>query len=80
VEVKAKLTIPDVRDHIERMEKLRRYADEHGDRRQFIGAVAGAIIPKEVKPFAIKSGFYVVEQAGDTVKIDVPEDFVPRKW
>jgi hypothetical protein len=45
-----------------------------------VGAVAGAIIPKEVKPFAIKNGFYVVEQAGDTVKIDVPEGFVPRKW
>jgi hypothetical protein len=80
VEVKAKLTIPDVREHIARMEKLRRYADEHGDKRRFVGAVAGAIIPKEVKPFAIKSGFYVVEQAGDTVKIDVPEGFMPKQW
>jgi hypothetical protein len=80
VEVKAKLTSSDVREHIKRMETLRRYADEHEDKRRFVGAVAGAIIPPGVKPFAIKNGFYVVEQAGDTVKIDVPEGFVPKKW
>jgi hypothetical protein len=80
VEVKAKLTIPEVREHLERMEKLRRYADEHGDKRQFIGAVAGAIISEGAKPFAIKHGFYVVQQTGDTVKIDVPEGFVPKRW
>jgi hypothetical protein len=80
VEVKSKLTIPDVREHVERMEKLRQYADAHGDKRQLLGAVAGAIIPEGVKPFALKNGFYVIEQTGDTVRIDVPEDFVPKKW
>jgi hypothetical protein len=80
VEVKAKLTIPEVREHLNRMEKLRRYADEHGDKRRFLGAVAGAIISEGAKPFAIKNGFYVVQQTGDTVKIDVPEGFVPKKW
>jgi hypothetical protein len=80
VEVKAKLTVPDVQEHLERMEKLRRYADKHGDKRQLMGAVAGAILAEGVKPFAFKSGFYVIEQAGDTVRIEVPEDFVPRKW
>jgi hypothetical protein len=80
VEVKAKLTISDIREHIKRMEKLRQYADARGDKRQFLGAVAGAIIPGGVKPFAYKSGFYVLEQAGDTVRIDVPEGFVPKKW
>jgi hypothetical protein len=80
VEVKTKLTITDVKDHIDRMAKLRRYADAHGDRRKFIGAVAGGIIPGGVKSFAFKSGFYIIEQAGDTVRIDVPEGFVPKEW
>ncbi|MDR1902197.1 MAG: hypothetical protein LBQ88_07965 [Treponema sp.] len=80
MEVKAKLHLDDVRDHIERMEKLRLYADAHGDRRRFEGAVAGAVIPEGVKLFAIKNGFYVLEQTGDTVKIDVPDDFVPQRW
>jgi hypothetical protein len=80
VEVKTKLTIPDVQDHISRMEKLRRCADGHGDRRKLMGAVAGAIIAEGVKPFALKNGFYVLEQTGDTVKIDIPPGFSPREW
>ncbi|MDR1618865.1 MAG: hypothetical protein LBS06_07460 [Treponema sp.] len=80
VEVKSKLTIDDIQEHVDRMEKLRRYADGHGDRRRLIGAVAGAIIPAGVKPFALKNGFYVLEQTGDTVCIDVPEGFKPKEW
>jgi septal ring factor EnvC (AmiA/AmiB activator) len=80
VEVKSKLTIKDVKEHLHRMKRLRRYADERGDRRKFLGAVAAGIIPKGVKPFAIKSGFFVIEQSGDTAVIAVPEGFVPREW
>ncbi|MDR0623456.1 MAG: hypothetical protein LBG10_03405 [Treponema sp.] len=80
VEVKTTLTTNDVREHLERMEKLRHYADEHQDKRKLLGAVAGAIASKEVKEFAIKSGFFVLEQSGDTVKISVPEVFKPREW
>ena len=80
VEVKLKLTTLDVKEHILRMKNLRDYADGSGDKRQFMGAVAGAIIPENVKPFAQKNGFYVIEQTGDTVRIDIPDGFVPRKW
>jgi hypothetical protein len=80
VEVKTRLTAADVRDHLKRMEKLRLYADEHGDRRKLLGAVAGAIASGEIKTFAITSGFFVLEQSGDTVKISVPKDFTPREW
>jgi hypothetical protein len=80
MEVKSKLMIDDVRDHITRMEKLRRYAGEHGDSRKLLGEVAGAIIPQESKDFALKNGFYVIEQAGDTVKIDIPDGFTPKEW
>jgi hypothetical protein len=80
VEVKTTLTEKDVRDHLGRMEKLRNYADEHQDKRKLLGAVAGAIASKEVKDFAVKSGFFVLEQSGDTVRISVPEGFKPREW
>jgi hypothetical protein len=80
VEVKTNLTNADVREHIKRMEKLRRYADEHGDLRKLVGAVAGAVASAEVKAFAIKQGFFVLEQSGDTVRISVPESFKPREW
>jgi hypothetical protein len=80
VEVKTCLTDNDVRDHVARMGKLRRYADEHRDRRKLLGAVAGAIASEEVKAFAVKNGFFVLEQSGDTVRISVPKDFKPREW
>jgi hypothetical protein len=80
VEVKTNLTDGDVRDHMARMEKLRRYADEHHDKRKFLGAVAGAIATEEVKAFAVKNGFFVLEQSGDTVRISVPGNFKPREW
>jgi hypothetical protein len=80
VEVKSKLTADDVTYHVGRMERLRRYADEHGDRRRLIGAVAGAIMSDGVKPFALKNGFYVIEQSGDTATINIPEDFIPKEW
>jgi hypothetical protein len=80
VEVKTHLTDADVRDHLQRMERLRRYADGHQDRRKLLGAVAGAIAAEEVKAFAVKSGFFVLEQSGDTIRISVPEGFKPREW
>ncbi|MDR1885140.1 MAG: hypothetical protein LBQ56_02615 [Synergistaceae bacterium] len=80
VEVKSQPTEEHVKEHIQRMEILRRYADEHGDGRKHIGAIAGAIMNEQVKRYAIKSGFYVIEQSGDTVKIDAPEGFKPREW
>jgi hypothetical protein len=80
VEVKAQPTEEHVREHVQRMEVLRRYADAHGDGRKHIGAIAGAIMNEQVKRCAIKSGFYVIEQSGDTVKIDAPEGFKPKEW
>jgi hypothetical protein len=80
VEVKTTLTNMDVKDHLKRMEKLRLYADEHGDKRKLLGAVAGAIASEGVKAFAIKSGFFVMEQSGDMVRISVPDGFTPREW
>ncbi|MDR1174534.1 MAG: hypothetical protein LBK83_03560 [Treponema sp.] len=80
VEVKAKPQYKDVDRHCERMEVLRRWADRHNDKRKFLGAIAGAILPKEVRSYTLKNGFYVIEQTGDTVRIDVPDGFKPREW
>jgi hypothetical protein len=79
VEVKTQANINDIRDHVERMEKLRRYFDLHNDRRKLYGAVAAAIIPDNVLDFALKQGFYVIEQSGDNVSIKKPEGN-PKAW
>jgi hypothetical protein len=81
LEVKTKPTVEDVRDHVKRMEILRSYADEHQDKRKYLGAVAGGIMGKEVRDFALKTGFYVLEQSGDTVKLTAsPAPWKPRAW
>jgi hypothetical protein len=81
VEVKSKPSIKDIKDHIERMGKVRLHADLHGDTRKYLGAVAGMIINDNVRDFALKNGFYVVEPSGDTFNIIKPEGkYHPREW
>jgi len=80
VEVKAKPNQKDVDIHVERMGVLRRRADARNDSRKFQGAIAGAIMTNEVRNYSHKAGFYVIEQTGETVKINIPENFKPREW
>ena len=80
VEVKSKPVYGDVKDHAQRLGILRRSKDKKGDKRKIYGALAGAIMPSNVKTAALKAGFYVITQTGDTVKIDVPEGFAPKAW
>jgi hypothetical protein len=80
VEIKLNLRIRDVKEHIKRMEILRRYADERNDTRKLLGAVAGAIVRPHVRDYALEQGFYVIASSGDTVKIDTPREFSPRVW
>ena len=71
-EMKATLTTEDVKEHIERLDKMREYADLHGDKRAFLGTVAGIVMTPNVKKYALKRGFYVIEPSGDTVNITSP--------
>jgi hypothetical protein len=80
VEVKSHLRKRDVDDHIRRMEILRRYLDERRDTRKLLGSVAGAIVRADLRNYALEQGFYVIEQSGDTVKIEPPEGFKLRVW
>ncbi|MDR0635778.1 MAG: hypothetical protein LBF87_01710 [Treponema sp.] len=80
VEAKSKLLASHVQDHIERMDILRAYADEHDDRRVWLGAVGGAVLAPDVRKAALKAGFYLIEQSGDTMMISVPEGFKPKEW
>jgi hypothetical protein len=80
VEVKAKLLERHIGDHIKRLEVIRTWADRHNDRRKIYGAMAGAIMNPVVRRRVLKAGLYAIVQAGDTVKIDIPENFIPRQW
>ena len=79
VEAKAKYTTEDVKEHIERLEKMRKYADLHGDKRAFLGAVAGVVMTSHAKKYALKQGFYVIEPSGETFNIISPSG-KPKEW
>jgi hypothetical protein len=78
VEVKTKPTTEDVQEHIERLEKMRRYADLHSDKRIFLGAVA-VVMSENVKNYVLKQGFFAIEPSGETFIIISPEG-QPKEW
>jgi Holliday junction resolvase-like predicted endonuclease len=81
VEVKSKPTTDDILEHIERMEKVRKYANLHRDNRKYLGAIAGMVMSDSEKIFALKNGFYVIEPSGETFNITAPEGiYSPREW
>ncbi|GHV03869.1 hypothetical protein FACS189485_08040 [Spirochaetia bacterium] len=81
VETKTKPGIDDINDHIERMEKLRKYADLHDDKRKYLGAIAGVVFGGSEKTYALKNGFYVIEPSGDTFNITTPTGtYYPHEW
>jgi hypothetical protein len=80
VEVKSKPKKDDVDDFKERLGVLRKYKDGIPDLRKIHGAIAGAVFEDSVKKAALKAGFYVIEQTGDTMKINVPKGFKPKEW
>jgi hypothetical protein len=79
VEVKTKLTAERINKHVERLEKMRKYADLHGDKRTFVGAVAGFAITDEVRKTALNLGFYLIEPDGEKFNITPPND-KPKEW
>jgi hypothetical protein len=82
VETKTKPDIGDIQDHLERMKKLRVYADLHQDTRKYLGAIARVVVAKNVKNYALKNGFYVLEPSGETFAITEPssQGYSPHEW
>jgi len=79
VEIKADLTISDINRHITRLEKMRRYADLRGDKRHFLGAVAGIVIEDDEREYALSNGFYLIEPSGENFHITKPHG-KPKEW
>jgi hypothetical protein len=79
VEVKTKLTTERVNKHIERLGKMRAYADLRGDKRAFLGAVAGVVVTDEVRNYALNQGFYLIEPSGESFNITPPQG-QPKEW
>jgi hypothetical protein len=79
VEIETKLTVERINKHIERLEKMRKHADSHGDKRIFFGAVAGVVVDDESKEYALNQGFYLIEPEGEDLIITLPNG-KPKEW
>ncbi|MDR1636900.1 MAG: hypothetical protein LBR93_06145, partial [Treponema sp.] len=82
VEVKRELDQRrDVDEHIRRMSLIRRYPPAEVVGKELLGAMAGGLVDADVREYAYKNGFYVLELTGETVQlVPPPEGFVPQKW
>jgi len=61
------------------MEKIRKHADEYGDKRQFMGAMASITADETSRNYALKKGLFVIEPKGGGVTVIKPEGEV-KVW
>ena len=79
IEVKSKLSIDDVNEHLERMQKFKALFPEYADKQAF-GAMAAMVMPDEAAKYAYRKGFFVIAQQGEAVKILNDAAFKPMAW
>jgi hypothetical protein len=61
IECKSNLSIDDINEHLERLEKLKRVMPAYLNK-NLMGAVTGMVIPENVAQYAYKKGLFVISQ------------------
>ena len=79
VECKSRLTIEDVNEHLERMDKFKQLFPQYQGL-NLMGAVAGMVVQDEAAKYAYRRGLFVLAQSGDSVLIRNDNKFVPKQW
>ena len=82
VEVKEQLDRErDVEHHVKRMELIKKYPPAEVKGKLLLGAMAGGEVDPDVAHFAYSKGFFVLELAGEAVRlVSPPLNFAPREW
>ena len=79
IECKSHLSIDDVNEHLERLEKIKRLIPRYKGNR-ILGAVAGMVIPANVASYAIRKGLYVIGQNGEQLELQNDASFKAKVW
>jgi len=79
IECKSNLSIDDVNEHLERLEKIKRLIPRYKDNR-ILGAVAGMVIPANVASYAIRKGLFVIGQNGEHLELQNDASFKAKVW
>jgi len=82
VEVKSKLTLEDIDEHLQRLERIKQIKPKLFNLSgvTLYGAVAGMIIEQGADRYAYKKGLYVLHQKGNLVEIVNDDKFNPAEW
>jgi hypothetical protein len=79
IECKSKLSIDDVKEHLERLQKFKQHFPQY-ETYQLLGSVAAMVIPDEVGRYAYQKGLFVMAQSGNTILIKNDGKFNPKFW
>ncbi len=79
IECKSNLSIDDVNEQLERLEKVKRLLPRYKDCR-VLGAVAGMVIVDNVAMYAIRKGLYVIGQNGEHLELRNDMSFAAKVW
>lgn len=82
VEIKSLLSVEDVKEHLERLEKIKKVPPERVNLSNItiFGAVAAMIVEGDADRYAYKKGLFVLRQKGNIVEIVNDEKFKPQVW
>ena len=79
VEVKSKLLVSDVDEHLERLRKFKRMSPQYASLKLY-GAVAAMVLSDDVVNYAQKKGLFVIGHRGDDATIVNDLDFSPAEY
>ena len=79
IECKSHASIDDVKEHLKRIDKFRRYFAEFKDIKLH-AAIAAMVMPDEVARYAYKKGMFVMAQNGESIDIKNDGKFTPKEW
>jgi len=79
IECKSTLATDDIKEHVGRLDKLKRLLPTYAGKR-VMGAVTGMVIPDNVARYAYSQGLFVIAQSGDHLLIRNQAGFSPRVW
>ena len=82
VDIRSSLSVEDVKEHLERLDKIKKVAPRRIDLSNIslFGAVAGMIIEEGADRYAYQKGLFVLRQKGNIVEIANDEKFKPKIW
>jgi hypothetical protein len=81
VEVKREADEDDIDHHLKRMKLIEKYPPAEVKDKKVYSAIAGAVVPPDVRDYAYEKGMYVLEMNGEQVSLlEPPKEFTAKIW